>query len=49
MERKKILIIGMFDSIHLARWLKQFEYENVDFTLFPSKKFKRINPELIII
>ena len=47
MERKKILIIGMFDSIHLARWLKQFEYENVDFTLFPSKKFKRISPELI--
>lgn len=47
MERKKILIIGMFDSIHLARWLKQFEYENVDFTLFPSKKFKRINSELI--
>jgi hypothetical protein len=46
MERKKILIIGMFDSIHLARWLKQFENEKVDFTLFPSKKFKVINPEL---
>lgn len=47
MERKKILIIGMFDSIHLARWLKQFEYEKVDFILFPSKKFKIINSELI--
>ena len=47
MERKKILIIGMYDSIHLARWLKQFEHENVDFILFPSKKFKMINSELI--
>jgi hypothetical protein len=46
MERKKILIIGMFDSIHLARWLKQFKDESVDFTLFPSKKFKKLNPEL---
>ena len=46
MERKNILIIGMFDSIHLARWLKQFENECVDFTLLPSKKYKKINPEL---
>jgi hypothetical protein len=47
MERKNILIIGMLDSIHLARWLKQFENEQVNFTLFPSKKFKKINGELI--
>jgi hypothetical protein len=46
MERKKILIIGMFDSIHLARWLKQFEDKCVDFTLLPSKKYRHINPEL---
>ena len=46
MGRKKILIVGMFDSIHLARWLKQFENECVDFTLLPSKKYKKINPEL---
>ena len=39
MERRKILIIGMFDSIHLARWLSQFENEKIDFVLFPSKKF----------
>ena len=34
MERRKILIIGMFDSIHLARWLSQFENEKIDFILF---------------
>jgi hypothetical protein len=47
MERKQILIIGMFDSIHLARWLKQFESTSIDFKLFPSKKFKYINIELL--
>ena len=47
MERKKILIIGMFDSIHLARWLSQFENEKIDFVLFPSKKFKYVNYDLL--
>jgi hypothetical protein len=46
MERRKILIIGMFDSIHLSRWLSQFKDQEVDFILFPSKKFKYINFEL---
>lgn len=46
MERKKILIIGMLDSIHLARWLKQFKNKPVDFFLMPSKKFRKIHPEL---
>jgi hypothetical protein len=49
MERRKILVIGMFDSIHLARWLFQFENETIDFVLFPSKKFKYVkNSELQI-
>jgi len=46
MERKKILVIGMFDSIHLARWLSQFKDQEIDFILFPSKKFKYLNFEL---
>lgn len=46
MERKKILIIGMFDSIHLARWLEQFESDKLDFILMPSKKFKRYHFKL---
>jgi glycosyltransferase involved in cell wall biosynthesis len=37
----------MFDSIHLARWLSQFENEKIDFTLFPSKKFKYVNYDLL--
>ena len=46
MERRKILVIGMFDSIHLARWLLQFKDQEIEFVLFPSKKFKYINFEL---
>lgn len=47
MVRRKILIIGMFDSIHLARWISQFESEKIDFILFPSKKFKYVNHDLL--
>lgn len=45
--KKKILIIGMFDSIHLARWLKQFNSEEIEFYLYPSKKHKVIHPEIL--
>ena len=37
----------MFDSIHLARWLSQFENEKIEFILFPSKKFKYVNYDLL--
>jgi hypothetical protein len=36
----------MLDSIHLARWLTQFEEDSITFYLFPSKNFRRINPDL---
>jgi hypothetical protein len=41
MSQKKILVIGMLDSIHLARWLEQFTEEDISFILFPSKRFRR--------
>lgn len=36
----------MFDSIHAGRWLSQFTDQEIDFVLFPSKKFKNIHPKL---
>lgn len=39
-------MIGMLDSIHLARWLEQFSDEEIDFTLFPSKRFRRTHCKL---
>lgn len=43
MTRKKILIVGMLDSIHLYRWLSQFQDSPIDFLIFPSKKHKQIH------
>lgn len=43
----KILVVGLVDSIHLARWLKQFSNSNYRFLIFPSKKFKSMHPDLI--
>jgi glycosyltransferase involved in cell wall biosynthesis len=46
MTRRKVLVVCMFDSIHAGRWLSQFVDQEIDFTLFPSKKFKKIHPKL---
>ena len=42
-----VLVIGMLDSIHLSRWLIQVENQPIIFTIFPSKKFKSVHPDLI--
>jgi glycosyltransferase involved in cell wall biosynthesis len=36
----------MFDSIHSARWLTQFEDQRIDFLLFPSSPHRKVHPEL---
>ena len=46
MERKKVLAVCMLDSIHSARWLAQFQHEEIDFLLFPSSPNRRVHPEL---
>jgi glycosyltransferase involved in cell wall biosynthesis len=45
-ERRQILIIGMADSVHLARWLSQFVNQSIDFTLFPSSPHRHLHPTL---
>ena len=41
--RRQILIIGMLDSVHLARWLGQFVNEEIDFVIFASKKYRKLH------
>lgn len=41
--KKKVLVIGLVDSIHLARWLKQFDEDEIEFFIFASKKFRNVN------
>lgn len=47
MAAKRILLIGMLDSIHVGRWMSQFEGTDNNFVLYPSKKFRRINPSIL--
>lgn len=37
----------MLDSIHVARWLKQFKQAEVSFYLFPSSPMRRLHPEIV--
>ena len=41
-----MLVVCMLDSIHSARWLRQFEDEKIDFLLFPSSPHRRIHSEV---
>lgn len=36
----------MMDSIHVGRWLEQFRDQEIDFIIFPSKKFRHIHPRI---
>jgi len=40
---KKILIVAMADSVHTARWLRQFDSDEIEFVLFPSTPHRRIH------
>ena len=48
-DRTQVLLIGMLDSIHVARWLNQFKDSSIDFFVFPSKKFRKFHPELVTL
>jgi glycosyltransferase involved in cell wall biosynthesis len=43
MSRKRVVLVCMVDSIHVARWISQFEPDEVEFTLFPSTPNRRVH------
>jgi hypothetical protein len=43
---KQVLIVGMLDSVHLARWTSQFLDTDTAITLFPSRRFRKVHPML---
>ena len=45
--KKRVLIVGMLDSVHLARWTSQFEGTDTAITIFPSRRFRKIHPDLV--
>jgi hypothetical protein len=46
-KRIQVLVMGMLDSVHLARWLSQFIEEDIDFTIVSSKKYRRMHPLML--
>jgi len=48
-KRKTVLIIGILDSVHFARWLEQFKDEDIEFLIFPSKKFRKPHSLLLLL
>ena len=46
LQGTKVLVVGMLDSVHLAKWLNFFEKEDIEFWLFPSSPHRRIHPDL---
>ena len=46
MVTRKDLVVGMIDSIHLARWLSQFVNYEIEFVILPSKKFKTVHSDI---
>ena len=41
--RRRVLVVGMYDSIHFAKWLELFRHEDIDFLIFPSSPHRRIH------
>ena len=44
---KKILIVAMADSVHTARWIRQFDKDEIEFVLFPSTPHRRVHPLIL--
>ena len=44
---KKILIIGMADSIHTAHWVERIISSDMVVHFFPSRKYRKVHPLLL--
>ncbi|MFM7762517.1 MAG: glycosyltransferase, partial [Acidimicrobiaceae bacterium] len=44
---KKILVVAMADSVHTARWIRQFDEDEIEFVLFPSTPHRRVHPLIL--
>lgn len=44
--KSTVVVVCMLDSVHTARWLRQFSNESIRFILFPSTPHRRPHPLL---
>ena len=47
MQRKTVVLVCMVDSIHVARWIAQFDPTEVKFILFTSGPNRRVHPKIL--
>lgn len=47
MRRKTVVLVCMVDSIHVARWIAQFDPTEVKFILVPSGPNRRVHPKIL--
>jgi glycosyltransferase involved in cell wall biosynthesis len=47
MQRKTVVLVCMVDSIHVARWISQFDPREVKFVLFPAGPNRRVHPKIL--
>ena len=43
----KVLLIGIANSIHTARWVEQFQSQSIEITLIPSTARRKIHPKIL--
>lgn len=43
---KKILLIGMLNSVHFANWIERVQSIDQDIYLYPSRQYKSIHPKI---
>ena len=41
------MIVAMADSVHTARWIRQFDSDEIEFVLFPSTPHRRVHPLIL--
>jgi hypothetical protein len=47
MQQKTVVLVCMVDSIHVARWIAQFDSSEVKFILFPSGPNRKVHPKIL--
>ena len=45
-KRATVVVVCMIDSVHTARWLKNFKDQGINFHLFPSTPNRRVHPQI---
>ena len=46
---KRVLLIGMLNSVHFANWVERIQFMDQDIYLFPSRQYRNLHPKIVDI